>query len=159
MLTQARLKELLHYDPSTGDFTWIGGSRTPIGKRAGCLFDTGYIRIQIAGRFYRAHRLAWLYVTGAWPRHQIDHIDGQRDNNAFHNLRDVTAGVNSQNRRKAHPGSASGLLGVAKGYKGQWNAYITAAGRSQYLGTYQTANEAHAAYLAAKRRMHEGCTL
>lgn len=157
MLTQSELKELLHYDPETGVFTWRQGVRT--GQRAGCLFEKGYRRVKICGRFHVEHRLAWLYMTGAWPSMQIDHLDGQRANNAFANLRDVSAAVNSQNRRTARPGTASGLLGVAKGYKTRWNAYLSLSGRGKYLGTYPTPEEAHAAYLVAKRRLHEGCTL
>ena len=160
MLTAEQLRDLLHYDPETGQFTWKDSVKGRMaGQRAGCLFDRGYRRVRVNYRFYAEHRLVWLYVTGEWPRHQIDHINGQRDDNRIANLRDVCRSTNAQNQRKAVTGSATGVLGVQRGYKGQFNAYISDSGRSRYLGTYPTPEEAHKAYLVAKRAIHPGCTL
>lgn len=87
MLTVERLRELLDYDPETGVFRWKEPRRKcRVGEVAGSLRKDGYVKIQVDGRFYQAHRLAWLCVYGVWPS-AIDHIDGNRANNAIANLR------------------------------------------------------------------------
>lgn len=107
-----------------------------------------------------AHRLAWLYVMGTWPIAHIDHIDGCRTNNAFVNLRDADRKTNAQNTRTAHRDNSSGLLGVSFDSKRKkFSAGIWADGGRKHLGRYETAEAAYAAYLAAKRSLHEGCTL
>src|SRR5665213_3102737 len=106
VLTQARLKKLLHYDPLTGMFTWRithgRHDRWKAGARAGNLHksDRRWL-IRIEGIRYKAHRLAWLYMTGRWPRDQIDHKDTDSSNNVFTNLREATNAQNQQNRRRA----------------------------------------------------------
>ena len=110
-------------------------------------------------REYSAHRLAWLYVHGAWPTGQIDHINGDRGDNRISNLRDVTPALNTQNqRRAARSNKSSGLLGVTAN-RGRWLAQISIGGKSRNLGRYATPEEAHAVYVAAKRVLHAGCTL
>ncbi|MCK9994454.1 MAG: hypothetical protein Dbin4_02974, partial [Alphaproteobacteria bacterium] len=98
-LTQSRLKELLHYDPDTGVFTRRvqTSSNARVGDVAGCLHPEGYRHIQIDGKRYAAHRLAWLYMTGEWPTNQLDHLNGVRDDNRWGNLREATHGQNQQN--------------------------------------------------------------
>lgn len=100
MITHDKLKALLHYDPNTGLFTWIKhrtGTATA-GKIAGYSCEGGYRRLRIFGRNYRINRLAWFYMTGEWPKGQIDHKDRDRTNNKWENLRDVTPLENSKNR-------------------------------------------------------------
>lgn len=88
----------------------------------------------------------------------IDHKDGDKTNNAWENLRQVTDAVNAQNQRKAKIQSKSGLLGVRiNGI--YFQAVIGVDGRNMYLGTFKTAKEAHERYLEVKREIHEGCTL
>lgn len=159
MLTQARLKEVLHYDPETGVFTWrvTRGRNAKAGDVAGWP-DRGYVRIEVAGRTYRAHRLAWLYVHGVWSSQVIDHIDGNPKNNAIANLRDVSLAVNGQNQRKPRSGSQSRHIGVNRS-GARWRAQIFIGGKNKHLGLYDTPEQAHAAYLHAKRSLHEGCTL
>lgn len=106
-LTAAWLRERYKYDPETGVFINLARPGKPIGA----LTDRGYVSIAIAGRGYRAHRLAWLYMTGEWPTHQIDHIDGNRANNSFSNLRDVPGYANKQNTKK-QSNNTSGYTGV-----------------------------------------------
>jgi hypothetical protein len=79
-LTAERLREVLNYNPGTGVFTWRvqTGRRAPVGAIAGCITWYGYIAIKIDCCRHLAHRLAWFYVTGAWPKDQIDHINGNR---------------------------------------------------------------------------------
>lgn len=154
-LSAERLRETVDYNPNTGVFTWRSRpNRTDrSGKLAGFLDTRGYWRIRVDGTIYLAHRLAWLYVTGKWPTAQIDHKDGARSHNAIGNLRDVSASVNQQNRRKAQATSQSGIFGALKGTKpGTWRSAIGG-------GSYTTPEAAGAAYLAAKRLLHEGCTI
>jgi hypothetical protein len=160
-LNAARVRELLDYDPDTGLFRWrVDRRKTRAGSIAGCAYPSGYIRIKIDMRECLAHRLCWLYVTGAWPVGQIDHRDGDKANNRFANLRDVTRSVNAQNQRKAQANNQAGLLGVRRCHK-RWRATIRIPGepRQRHLGTFTSAQEAHAAYLEAKRRHHHGNTL
>lgn len=101
-LTVVQLKELLHYNPETGVFTWARsvGQRARIGRVAGSKVPSGYIKISVSKRVYSAHRLAWLYMTGSWPENEIDHVDNNPSNNAFSNLRAATKSQNAQNRGK-----------------------------------------------------------
>jgi len=127
MLTQDELKKILHYDPATGIFTWR--ERTSIrvipGMRAG--YDRGgrgYIWIKVGGRHYPAHRLAWFYVHGRWPTHEIDHINAVRDDNRITNLREATRRQNHQNRRIG-PSNKSGIKGVSwEKSRGMWRAAV-----------------------------------
>ncbi len=155
-LTAERLGELLHYNPETGHFTRLStfGSNRLVGGRAGSITTKGYREIMIDGRSYREHRLAWLYVHGVWPEAQIDHRDGVRDHNAINNLRPATNAQNAKNRAK-HKNNASGFKG-ASFHKGtcRWQAQIMEGNQKIYLGLYDTAEEAHAAYVAAALRLH-----
>ena len=160
ILTQARLRDLLHYEPETGAFMWraTGKGRPPLGAPAGLVDkQSGYRCICVGGRKY-AHRLAFLYMTGSWPLHLVDHINGDRSDNRWCNLRDMPRIINQQNRRTATSGSASGLLGAHK-KRGRWSSQIKVRGQLVKLGVFDTAQDAHNAYIAAKRRFHEGCTI
>ncbi|WP_421883281.1 HNH endonuclease signature motif containing protein [Methylibium sp.] len=149
-LTAQRLRELLHYDPETG----------AIYKRVGHLTTHGYQRVYVDGRPYQLHRLAWMLVHGAWPTDHIDHLNGDRSDNRLSNLRDVPKVTNQQNERRARKNSRSGLLGASwsKAMK-RWTARIHHDGKHHFLGYFDTAEEAHSAYLSAKRKHHAGCTL
>ena len=160
MITQARLHELLSYDPETGVMRWrVDRARTAkAGQIAGTRNDRGYISIAIDRKVYRAHRLAWLYIHGKWPNYEVDHIDGDRTNNRIKNLRDVKKSVNLQNQRHASANNKSGFLGVCK--RGNyWRAEICVNGKTRFLGSFATPEEAHQAYVNAKRGLHDGCTL
>ncbi len=159
-LTQARLKELLHYDPETGVFTWLVRTSTCIrvGDIAGYRDGDGYLRIGICGGQYRAHRLAWLYMTGKWPIDQIDHKNAVKNDNRWKNLREATCAINNQNKRKALRNNRTGFLGVSRNGKG-FIAQIKINEKRRNLGTYPTPELAHEAYLKAKRELHAGCTL
>lgn len=163
-LTAERLRELLHYDPETGIFRWRekSGLKVRVGDVAG--FNAGkYRQIGIDGQQFYVHRLVWLYAYGEWPKHVIDHINGDRNDNRLFNLRDVPTFLNAQNQKPGRRKSASGLMGVkinrtATGTP-SWIASLCVNGKSVHIGCYPTPEEAHQAYLAAKRKLHEGCTI
>lgn len=160
-LTAERLKELLHYDPETGVFTWrvYRGGTAKQGTIAGGLIPAGYRIIRLGVNQY-AHRLVWLYVYGRLPTQDIDHIDGNRDNNAFANLREATRSENLQNQRRAKSKIGPGVLGVSWAkHRNKWLAQITYDGKQHNLGLYNTIEQASAAYLAAKREKHPFCTI
>ncbi|MFY3310918.1 HNH endonuclease signature motif containing protein [Achromobacter ruhlandii] len=158
-LTQERLKQVLHYDPLTGKFMWMSHRKNSrIGTEAGYSDRTKRIKILVDGSQYFAHRLAWLYVHGSWPSGVIDHIDGNPGNNVLSNLRDVSVAINSQNRRHPRSESKTGVLGVFK-KNGHFFASISVNDKTRHLGVFETVEEAHAAYVKAKRILHPGCTL
>jgi hypothetical protein len=156
-LTQERLKELLHYDPETGLFTWVGRAYRSVrlGRVAGNINKvSGYVQIRVDGHPCYGHRLVFLYMTGRLPENSVDHINGNRSDNRWKNLRDATNQENAQNQRRAKSGTRSGVMGACKdATRDKFNA------KTIYLGRYDTAEEANAAYLDAKRAMHVGCTI
>lgn len=156
------LREHLSYNADTGLFTRIRNSGTAkVGDIAGWLEPSGYIKFSIDGRKQYAHRCAILFATGDWPAECVDHIDGNKANNALRNLRAVSMQVNLQNLKRARIDNAAGLLGVCfnKG-AGKYMAECKGPdGKRHYLGLHATADEAHAAYLKAKRQLHKGCTI
>ena len=125
IITQSNLKKILHYNPDDGFFTWkININKVKVGDLAGYTNKRNYIRIRAEGRRYMAHRLAWLYMKGEWPRNEIDHIDHVRSNNKWNNLREATHQENSKNQ-KLHKTNTSGFTGVCwdKG-RSEWIAQI-----------------------------------
>lgn len=154
-LNQARLKEVLSYDPATGVFRWriALSNRVHVGDVAGCPNSDGYLRIRIDGRLYLCHRLAVLYMTGSWPEHQVDHRHGIRDDNRWCELQPATPVENQQNVRGPKSNNKSGLLGVSPHGNG-WRAQIMTDGKCRRLGTFQTPEAAHHVYLLAKRELH-----
>lgn len=129
--TVERIRELLHYDPNTGLFTWA-----KTGNPAGHVNDKGYACIRLQGHDYKAHRLAWLYMTGEWPAHEVDHENRVRSDNRWSNLRSATSHQNKGNMLPSKP-SASGFKGVywAKHVQ-RWRAEIKIRGRKKVLGYF-----------------------
>lgn len=156
------LRDTLDYNPDTGLFrhkTVRKGVR--IGAVAGGL-ERGYVRIGIDGTLYYAHRLAWLYMTGKDAPNDVDHINGERSDNRFCNLRAVTRSENMQNRRKVGRSNSSGFLGVSwVAAQKKWSARIRTPGRGKYLslGFFDAPEDAYAAYVEAKRVLHPFGTL
>lgn len=160
-LSIERLRDILHYDSLTGVWTnRVRRGRVLAGSPAGGV-EEGYLRIQIAGRKYLAHRLAFFYMTGEWPEQLVDHKNTTPLDNRWDNLRRATPAVNSENVTRARiDNTSSGLQGVSRAKPThRWAARIRVKGRFLYLGRFDDKHEAHAAYVAAKRRFHEGCTL
>lgn len=144
MLTQAQVKEILHYEPTTGIFTWLKTRNFLIGREAGTTSPEGYRLISIKKKAYPAHRLAYLYVNGIFPENLIDHKDGDTGNNRWLNLRDATPFQNQQNRKLSSKNS-SGFMGVSKSGN-RWMSRISVGGTRLLLGCFGTPKEAGEAY-------------
>jgi len=159
-MTADDLRNLLSYNPDTGEFIWITrpSKAVKVGAIAGVIDKKGYRTIGICGKVYKAHRLAWMHTYGYWPKGLIDHINGQKSDNRISNLRDVFFDGNSQNIRKPNKRNKSGYLGVIF-FQNKWRASITINSKTRCLGDYNTPEEAHAAYLGAKRLHHATCTI
>jgi hypothetical protein len=159
-LSHEEILSIFNYDSINGSLIWKI-SMPPKGKKgaiAGTICKNGYITIGIKGTRYYAHRLVWVHQTGSWPSEDIDHIDGNKSNNKLENLRAGTDSQNMQNLKKAHADNISGFLGVER-KRHRWMARIMVSGKRLTLGTFDTPEEAHAAYLSAKRVLHSYNTL
>lgn len=154
-LTAEEVREIFHYDPATGVLLWRkrhNGVRPD--RVAGCAHQQGYIAVHVRGAGYLAHRLAWAYVTGQWPECEIDHIDLDKSNNRWVNLREAEPYQNCANR-KVRSDSGTGIKGVQfRDSKKKWRATLCVKGKKRHLGHFDTAEEAHAAYVIAASRAH-----
>lgn len=158
-LTQDNLKAILRYVPETGQFYWVEwrpGVRR--GKPAGCVWkapraDYRIIVIRIDGRLYKAHRLAWLYMTGAWPVGEMDHRNNDPLDNRWTNLREATRTENNRNMRMRSRNS-TGEKGVSLSRGGRYVASITVMRKTIYLGTFDILEEAAEAYRSAAAKYH-----
>ena len=149
MITYERLIELLTFHPDTGKFVWNKSKgRKPAGSEAGAVVGR-YISIKIDGRVYAAHRLAVLYMTGKFPTDIVDNINGDSYDNRWINLRECSQSENQHNRRPSRPGKT----GTVK-HHNKYKARIMSDNKSYYLGSFDTEEEAYAAYVEAKLRLH-----
>lgn len=154
------IAQVLRYDCETGNLYWITRPCRNVfpGDVAGAKTSTGYIQVSISKKLYKAHQIAWLLHYGSWPKSNIDHINGDRMDNRISNLRDVDHFTNMQNQRNGAINNKSGFLGVSP-CNGRWKAEIFVGGKKKYLGTFDTPEIAHSAYVQEKRSSHAGCTL
>ena len=153
MISQEYLKERLHYDPATGVFTWKprennikAWNERRAGTEAGNVntHKSGYtaVSIRINYKSYLASRLAWLYMTGAWPNECIDHINHDSTDNRFANLREATRRENSRNQSKARD-NTSGITGVYwHKPRCKWYVRIKAGGKHLYGGLFESLEDA-----------------
>lgn len=154
MITQEYLKSVLNYDPQTGIWTWAitKSRRMPKGKRAGTIRSKdGREVIKLDGVDYLAYRLAWLYMTGEWPKDQIDHINVDKSDSRFGNLRQATRSQNHANKPSPRK---NGLKGTQQRGR-RWSARIKVNQRVIHLGSFDTQEAAHDAYCTAAR-LHFG---
>ena len=152
-LTQERLKELLRYDPETGLFYWLQDRyRVKAGDRAGSVSrSTGYRIIRLCQRNYAEQRLAWFYMKGEWPPHEVDHEDLNKQNNKWSNLRSATSSQNKTNRK----GRGRYPKGVCfHKASGLFSSRIHSDGKQISLGYFKTPELAHQAYCAAAPKYH-----
>ncbi len=150
MLTAEQLKALIHYDPTTGLITRLKGAK----KNGPCghLTHNGYLAMSINGSYYRAHRLAWLYVYGEWPIDQLDHINAVRTDNRIANLRQCTHMENAQNTR-LYSNNKSGFKGVYLDKENnKWEASIRVNKKLKHLGRFQDIADAAKAYADAAEK-------
>ena len=137
MLTTAKLKRLLHYNPATGVWTWrVSLGSRPAGGVAGGVYKNGYRYISVDGVVYLASRLSWKYMTGKWPKNQVDHKNRVKDDNRWRNLREATQSQNNQNKG-LQKNNSSGVTGVCWHKSlSKWVAYTKLGGRQIYLGSF-----------------------
>jgi hypothetical protein len=156
-LSSEELKRMLRYDPDTGDWVWKikkNCSTMNIGDKAGAFSKWHlYHTITINRINYRSHRLAWFYMMSKWPKNQIDHIDGNRKNNKFSNLREATNQENCNNK-SFYKNNSLGIKGVSK--RGNiYRATIFINGKQKHLGNYSTIDEARSVRNKAAKEAHK----
>lgn len=149
----------MYYDPLTGVCTWLVtvNAKAVSGSIAGTV-RREYRKIGLYGKQYQAHRLIWFWMTREWPKNNIDHINGSKDDNRWANLRDVETVTNLQNQRRARSNNLFGVLGV-RPHHNKFVSRIRHEGKEIHLGSFDTAEKAHIAYVTAKRQIHAGNTL
>lgn len=141
MITQAEIKERLNYNPKTGIFIWIKPNPMAKKMKAGDVAGTkskrdGYIRIKFNGKSYLAQRLAFLWMEGRFPKHQMDHDDRDRSNNKWDNLGELTLGKNLRNK-SLYKNNSSGTNGIYFEEKsGKWRARIRVNNKMIHLGRF-----------------------
>lgn len=153
--SRERLIELFTYDPATGVFTRKKGiKKGRVGDVAGTV-SCGYVSIGVDWKIYRAHRLAWVYMTGVDPMEmEVDHANGDPLDNRFENLRLASHPQNTRNK-KASASSKTGVKGVYYDKsRSLFCAEVIHEGRKHRLGRFKTCDEAKAAYDAAARMLH-----
>lgn len=146
MITQKQLKEILHYNPETGYFTWLKSPEdmnVSIGSIAGYTHkNTNYCHIMISNKFNAAHRLAWLYMTGNFPINCIDHKNRVRCDNRWVNLCDATKHENSKNNKLSIK-NTSGVSGVCwDKEQRKWRVTIGINMKKKCYGRYKNLDEA-----------------
>ncbi|WP_241331148.1 HNH endonuclease [Burkholderia cenocepacia] len=155
VLTHERLMQLIHYDSKTGCFTRLtGAGATRRDSTAGYAAPHGYLRISVDGFIFRAHRLAWFWVHGKWPKEFLDHINNDRTDNRICNLREVGHAENQWNK-SLNRNNSVGLKGAHyHSASGKWASHIRCRGKRKRLGLFESAEEAHEVYCLAAVMLH-----
>lgn len=151
-LTCQRAFEVLDYFEEEGILSWKEGTYAHARQKngqAGTFNGKGYRIIKVDGSWYMVHRVLWLMHYEVWPSEQIDHIDGDKNNNKISNLRDVTGSVNCHNQG-VRVSNTTGYTGVELRDSGRWRASVTINRQRIGLGTFNTYQEASEAVATAK---------
>lgn len=143
MITLDRLRELLEYNSEKGRFFWLKSGRGFMtkGAEAGSFDAHGYGQIRIDRQIYKEHHLVWFFHTGEWPDRQIDHINHQRRDNRFENLR-LADNMENHRNRPMQRNNKSGFVGVSYDKRGFFKAYVTVAGKHIGLGNFKNIDDA-----------------
>ena len=151
-LTVEWLREHMACVPETGTLMWkVRGPGRTVGKPLGTVDSLGYVRLKVDGVVFFFHRLLWFHVHGQWPQSQLDHIDGNKQNNALANLREATPAQNSARRRvSAKIAPSRGIFPHGPGFV----ARIHHAGKRHYLGYFAKMEDAKTAYEAKAKEIH-----
>lgn len=161
-MTPEQLKSELHYDPNTGVWTWLRPrhGRSTKGRVGAFIHNKsrggGHRYIRVNGRRYMSSHLAWLYMTGKWPAHEMDHRNGIESDDRFENLREATHSQNLHNQQYVRKNNSAGLKGVHRNNSkaSPWRASIYCNGKRKHLGSFASAVEAYQAYKAASLELH-----
>jgi hypothetical protein len=149
------LREYLAYDPETGELRWRKrpSNRVKVGDVAGTVNALGYVQIALQGNLMLVHRVVWAFMIGVWPKHEIDHVNGDPGDNRWLNLRSATRAQNQANK-KMRSDNTSGFKGVTfhKG-AGKWMSRIQHNGRYHYCGLHDTPEKAHEAYMSKAKTL------
>ena len=148
------VRDLFNYDPGLGKLTYKVSPRygVNIGDEAGATHPDGARRVMIKQRTYLYHRLCWVHYYGEEPKFFIDHINGDRSDCRISNLRDVELAHNAHNTVKPRKHNKLNVMGVSMVGK-KYVATIQIDKKMQYLGSFNTPEEAHAAYVSVKRTL------
>jgi hypothetical protein len=151
-LLPCELRILFDYNPDTGWLSWKPGFRKHRnGAQAGSVDSRGRLRVEVRGRSYGAHQIAFAIHHGRWPQSQIDHINHIKTDNRIANLREATNTENSRNRPRKT--GKAGFRGVSL-HKGRYIARIMVDGHSINLGSFASPSDAASAYQSAARLYH-----
>lgn len=158
-LTQARLKSVLDYHRDTGEFWWIAKPHPKMNddvfdRPAGLVITGGYRRIRLDGEVYLAHRLAWFFVCGWWPPEDVDHVNGERDDNRIDNLRLASRSQNRANAQKPWRIQKYPKGVTSWGTTAKFAMQISFKGQRYTEGPFDTPDEAHAAYCRKAEELH-----
>lgn len=155
MLTADEARHLFSYDPETGKLTRAYSQRADlVGREAGSVYDHGYRVVSVGRARYVAARIIWLMQTGAWPVGEIDHINHQRDDNRWANLRDVDR-LGNQHNLGGNRANTSGVPGVSWHKRSRkWFAHIRVGGKQKALGYFSNFEDAVAAREQGKKDHH-----
>lgn len=160
-MTHAEVLAAFHYNPATGELLWKirASTNIKIGSAAGSINRSrGYLYVKWKRKSILAHRLIWFYMTGQWPKLTIDHINRDKLDNRWSNLREVTHALNQHNRN-TNCTSRSGCIGVDWfASRKSWRARITTNGKTVHIGYFATKEEAAKAYAAVKERLQLNAT-
>ena len=152
------MKEYMDYNRDTGVFTWIKHrcQTATTGRQVTCRCPKGYVILGWNGRYYKAHHVAWWWVTGEMPDGELDHINNIRDDNRFCNLRPASSAQNNHNRLKPN-NNTSGVKGVNwHKHQKRWVARIAVNGKRVHVGYFDDIAEAEIAVRGAREQLHGG---
>lgn len=146
-----RVRAVFEYSPETGVLRYKNPKSYAVHRdQAGWLDKQGYREVRMDGKRFFAHRVVWAYVYGAWPVHEIDHINGDRSDNRISNLRDVSRWGNQRNMVQHREGH---LAGTTHRTLNSWQAKIQVNGVRHHIGSFATEQEAHEAYIRKSQEM------